>query len=319
MFTIGILIHFYLQICSGAMNLDAISRGPRDAMDVTTNSGYGSGDETATLLVRTPSVTIVSGSPPAPTPSTKPVLTRQECTTYLLSSNPGQHLGGLGGSQESSTGTGPACYEENSARSVPDIELHCRMDGVTHHATGQGNLPPTHHIVPHRGPGLTAHAAGACRLRASSAAGYHLLPHAHSRCRCEQRRESHSPVLSLQRSVSRESVRSHSCTCCNATPCTCHGGSTTPAHASPSLLAANSPYSSARMIRQSSQPEPPACAGLHCLHMHHVHAPTSSLRQLREPGDGIAGIAADSLRINGAIRQFKQVSPISFTINNKIK
>lgn len=32
-----------------------------------------------------------------------------------------------------------------------------------------------------------------------------------------------------------------------------------------------------------------------------------SLRQLRDPSDGIAGIAADSLRINGAMRPFRQV------------
>jgi hypothetical protein len=69
---------------------------------------------------------------------------------------------------------------------------------------------------------------------------------------------------------------------------------------------------SSRIIRQSSQPEasaPASCSG-QCVHHLHGSAPTQpsvSLRQLREPGDGIAGIAADSLRINGAIRQFKQV------------
>lgn len=36
----------------------------------------------------------------------------------------------------------------------------------------------------------------------------------------------------------------------------------------------------------------------------------ASLRLLREPGDGIAGIAADSLRINGGIRQFRQVKSL---------
>ncbi|KAL1117824.1 hypothetical protein AAG570_004139 [Ranatra chinensis] len=66
----------------------------------------------------------------------------------------------------------------------------------------------------------------------------------------------------------------------------------------PALLLTASPGS--RIVRQSSQPEAGSC----CLHGagHHIH------QQLREPGDGIAMIAADSLRINGGIRQFKQVN-----------
>lgn len=58
-----------------------------------------------------------------------------------------------------------------------------------------------------------------------------------------------------------------------------------------------------RIIRQSSQPEAsaPCCV--------HGTAPSTSLRQLRDHGEGggIAGIAADSLRINGAMRNFRQV------------
>jgi potassium intermediate/small conductance calcium-activated channel subfamily N len=61
------------------------------------------------------------------------------------------------------------------------------------------------------------------------------------------------------------------------------------------------------MLRQHSQPET-SC--------YHCHNPSSSLRQLKEQGGGssggggcdIAGIAADTLRINGAIRQFRQVA-----------
>lgn len=94
-------------------------------------------------------------------------------------------------------------------------------------------------------------------------------------CHCErERRKSHS----MARSVSRESVRS--------------------GHPPPPLLLTTSP--SSRIIRQSSQPE-------QCCYHHVAATPSASLRQLREPGDGIAMIAADSLRINGAIRQFKQV------------
>ncbi|XP_037039018.1 small conductance calcium-activated potassium channel protein isoform X4 [Bradysia coprophila] len=58
----------------------------------------------------------------------------------------------------------------------------------------------------------------------------------------------------------------------------------------------------------SSQPEASSiCCGSHsnaCIHSQ--TAPSVSLRQLREPSEGIAGIAADSLRINGAMRPFKQ-------------
>lgn len=60
-----------------------------------------------------------------------------------------------------------------------------------------------------------------------------------------------------------------------------------------------------RIIRQSSQPESSApCCSAACVH---GAAPSTSLRQLRDHSDGIAGIAADSLRINGAMRNFRQV------------
>lgn len=93
----------------------------------------------------------------------------------------------------------------------------------------------------------------------------------------------------------RESVKSgHHCCPCQAPP--------------PPVLVTTSP--STRIIRQSSQPEASACCCSGCCCPLHTGATPSaaSLRQLREPGDGIAGIAADSLRINGGIRQFRQVS-----------
>ncbi|BES87643.1 Hypothetical protein NTJ_00446 [Nesidiocoris tenuis] len=179
------------------------------------NSGYGSGDETSTLLAK----------------AAKPVLMRQDCTTTLIVS-PTPHLSASGGLMGASDESGVLPQQDEGARSVPDIEMHCRT----------------------RGPN-------------------HLVPH---RCYCvTERRKSQS----MARSVSRESVRS--------------GHPPGP----PPVLLTTTPNS--RIIRQSSQPE--AC---HCCPYH--PAPSSSLRQLREPGDGIAGIAADSLRINGAIRQFKQ-------------
>lgn len=97
--------------------------------------------------------------------------------------------------------------------------------------------------------------------------------------------------------LKRESVKSGGHHCC---PCQ--------APAPPPVLVTTSP--STRIIRQSSQPEASACccSGC-CCPLHSGAAPSAaSLRQLREPGDGIAGIAADSLRINGGIRQFRQVN-----------
>lgn len=166
------------------------------------NSGYGSGDETSTLLAK--------GS------GTKPVLTRQDCTTSLVVSPP--HLSASGTLMGNSDESGPGGLPEE-ARSVPDIELHCR-----------------------------------------------------TRCRpCERRR---STAIVVARSASRESVQP------------------------PAVLLTASP--SRHIVRQSSQPE----STCHCCH-HHLHH--TSLRQL-PAADPIAMIAADSLRINGAIRQFKQVS-----------
>ncbi|PSN30102.1 hypothetical protein C0J52_27431 [Blattella germanica] len=192
--------------------------------DTVANSGYGSGDETTSLLVREPPVTITPSMTPA---SSKPVLMRQECTTLLLSS-PGH----LAGSQESSTGVYLIEEGTGAARSVPDIELHCRLQADSSSGT------TTHGLT------ATSTSATSCRLRTASA-GYHLQPHAHSRCRCGERRDSHSTLMlqPLARSVSRESVRSvglhhhHQCPC-NAAPCT---GGSCPAPPPPVLLT-TSPY-----------------------------------------------------------------------------
>lgn len=63
-----------------------------------------------------------------------------------------------------------------------------------------------------------------------------------------------------------------------------------------------------RIIRQSSQPEASApCCRAGCV-QHSASVVSTSLRQLRDHSEGgIAGIAADSLRINGAMSNFKQV------------
>ncbi|XP_043265005.1 small conductance calcium-activated potassium channel protein 2 [Colletes gigas] len=223
---------------------------------------YGSSEETAALLSRAPPPPVVV----AAASQGKPVLTRQDRATFLVAS-PQLSVSGLGGSEESGTNEDPA------TRSVPDIELHCRLDNDVQ-PPPQQQTQVQQPIVP------TIY-----RSR---------QPHHQHRCRCD-RRDSLAPssALHLARSVSRESVKSgHHCCPCQAPP--------------PPVLVTTSP--SARIIRQSSQPEASACccSGC-CCPLHAGTAPSAaSLRQLREPGDGIAGIAADSLRINGGIRQFRQ-------------
>lgn len=265
------------------------------------NCGYGSSEETASLLVKSPpsvvrsvaaggGATAVTGSPvhvgtSSPMivgvgsigpPSVKPVLTRQDCTTSLIP----QHYRDLRNATTtlgSSDDSGPPNDGGAAARSVPDIELHCRYLAV-------------------------------------------------NRCQC-QRRKSHC----ISRSVSRESVRlgcvgvGGSSGGVGSVPGAPGGygygygsggggggggvGSAYGLSPPPPVLLTTSP--SSRIIRQSSQPEATGsvsmCSG-HCCHMH--HQPSSSLRQLRDPADNIAMIAADSLRINGAIRQFRQVGNI---------
>ncbi|XP_047995784.1 small conductance calcium-activated potassium channel protein [Leguminivora glycinivorella] len=247
-----------------------------DSNEAITNSGYGSSDETASLLVSGPSVTVIV---PSENRSAKPVLQRQDCTTHLR-----PQLSGGPGSEESGTSLR---MEEGAARSVPDIELQCR---------DQGSDRPQTLVSP----------IATCSHRGSVTA-CQLVPHAYARCRVCERRQSTAPMSALQlaRSVSRESVRSglHYPCGCN----TLHAVSTCPVIHPPALLI---PATSTRIIRQSSQPESSACAA-HCPHHAHHH-PSASLRQLREPGDGIAGIAADSLRINGGMRPFKQLrKPVS--------
>ncbi|XP_075979793.1 small conductance calcium-activated potassium channel isoform X15 [Anticarsia gemmatalis] len=247
-----------------------------DSTEAITNSGYGSSDETASLLVSGPSVTVIV---PSENRTVKPVLQRQDCTTHLR-----PQLSGGPGSEESAASVR---IEDQAARSVPDIELQCRD-------------PPADR------PQTLVSPVATCSHRGSVTA-CQLVPQTYSRCRVCERRQSTAPMSALQlaRSVSRESVRSavhYPCGCSSL-----HAVSTCPVIQPPALLL---PTTSARIIRQSSQPESSACAA-HCPHHAHNH-PSASLRQLREPGDGIAGIAADSLRINGGMRPFKQLrKPVS--------
>jgi len=78
---------------------------------------YSGNEETAALLGRPPPPVVVAAASQG-----KPVLTRQDRATFLVAS-PQLSVSGLGGSEESGTNEDPA------TRSVPDIELHCRLDG----------------------------------------------------------------------------------------------------------------------------------------------------------------------------------------------
>ncbi|KAL4130616.1 hypothetical protein QTP88_008037 [Uroleucon formosanum] len=276
----------------------------RNMSETAPNCGYGSSEETASLLVKSPPPVVRSSSvaaatsssvattttattaPGTSTSSGKPVLTRQDCTTSLIPHHY-RDLRNATPTLGSSDDSGPPNDGGAAARSVPDIELHCRYLAV-------------------------------------------------SRCQC-LRRKSHC----ISRSVSRESVRggcgsvgggvgvgaggsgvggmtgSAGCSAVGygygygVGGCGSIGGggvgSAFGLSPPPPVLLTTSP--SSRIIRQSSQPEATGSASMcsgHCCHNIH-HQPSSSLRQLRDPADNIAMIAADSLRINGAIRQFRQV------------
>ncbi|EZA54737.1 Small conductance calcium-activated potassium channel protein [Ooceraea biroi] len=256
---------------------------------------YGGNEETAALLGRPPPPPVVV----AAASQGKPVLTRQDRATFLVAS-PQLSVSGLGGSEESGTNEDPA------TRSVPDIELHCRLDGESQPQQQQQSQPQLQQQQQQQPsqqqqqsqpqPQLQQSQLQQSQLQAQPVS-YRASRQSHQyRCRCD-RRDSLAPAsaLHLARSVSRESVKSgHHCCPCQAPP--------------PPVLVTTSP--NARIIRQSSQPEASACCCSGCCCPLHTGATPSaaSLRQLREPGDGIAGIAADSLRINGGIRQFRQVS-----------
>lgn len=232
-----------------AMSTEVDSGGP----ETVPNPDYAS-DETTSLLVcmsvnsdaDSSRVSQFKSPRPQERESTfkngnKPMLIRQDCTTSRLSvASPRPLLSSSGGigcvsSEESGTGV---VFEENNVRSVPDIELHCRMneDGSIATPKDGGNGADFFHPNGISSPRL--------RVRGSSVTSYgHLSPR--SRCRCDLRRESNSRLSSLARSISRESVRSIG----NQQVYQC-----TPYSAPPAVLLTTT-SSSSRVIRQSSQPE----------------------------------------------------------------
>lgn len=245
---------------------------------------------------------------------TKPILMRQDRTSTYLTTSP-QLSQNMGTSEESN---GQFDDDDlNRIRSVPDIERQCRLDTPIISVSRSSSEQNQTIIVP--GP----------QLYGSGGGSGSNIPSTIQRCRacrsCE-RRASTTPVPSLQmtRSVSRESVRSvaHGYLSpgnntsgsggvkTQVVVVTGPGAAQNQTHLSaiPPVFITTSPTGS-RMIRQSSQPETnTACCGGHTCTHPHTSAPSSSLRQLREAqSEGISNIVADSLRINGAMRPFKQV------------
>jgi hypothetical protein len=111
-----------------------------------------------------------------------------------------------------------------------------------------------------------------------------LSPLPTTRCRtCRRSSTSPTSIIYLDRSTSNDAVvhghlRPHLLV---------HHHSTT----IPPVYVTGSPSRSSRIIRQSSQPEPSMYG-----HASHAHQ-TASLSQLKNPGDTIAGIAGEALKV----------------------
>lgn len=279
-------------------------------------SGYGSSDETASLLVLsknkhtiipasqsrgaiTKAASINGPASSSGSSAAKPILTRQECTTssYLISPNTSQILGG----SEESGGPGEDDSQHQQHQQLANSSQQRFQTSLSVNATSVPDLDAQYRL---EAPVISISSQSCRNGHRGSVSGYQLNPNSRCRnCRTCERRASTTPVSSLHlaRSVSRESVRSQV------------QGHLSPhslnvqQHIPPVLITSSPNSGSTRIIRQSSQPE--ASNIVCCTHSCSHTAPNMSLRQLREPSDGIgiAGIAADSLRINGAMRPFRQV------------
>lgn len=290
--------------------------------ETMSNCGYGSGaEETASLLVKSPPPVVRSTAAAPPpgggggqgqgvqsgaTPSSsssssgKPVLTRQDCTTSLIPYHHYRDLRNATPTLGSSDDSGPS---NDGARSVPDIELHCRYLAVNR---CQCQRRKSHCI---------SRSVSRESVRGGCVVGVAVGPGGGGPCGYGYASGGGgggcggggggvgTGGVGVAFGGSGFGVGGGGG----------GGGGTGSAYGlslppPPPVLLTTSP--SSRIIRQSSQPEATGnasvCTG-HCCHMH--HQPSSSLRQLRDPADNIAMIAADSLRINGAIRQFRQVGP----------
>lgn len=162
------------------------TNGNAVAQEDGAGTDYGGNEETAALLGRPPPPPVVV----AAASQGKPVLTRQDRATFLVAS-PQLSVSGLGGSEESGTNEDPA------TRSVPDIELHCRLDGEPQPSPP----PPPPQIQQPIQPQQQQSQLQALPTSYSSRSSRQSHPY---RCRCD-RRDSLAPTsaLHLARSVSR--------------------------------------------------------------------------------------------------------------------
>ena len=171
-------------------------------------SGYGSSDETASLLVLSKNRhTIVATSQsrgnlakmssvngPASTSGAKPVLTRQECTSsYLISPNASQ----LGGSEESG---GPG-EDDQSSQQSSSLQAHTSMavrpyrTSLSVNATSVPDLDAQYHL---EAPVISISTQSCRSGHRGSVSGYQLNPQARCRtCKTCERRASTTPVSSL--------------------------------------------------------------------------------------------------------------------------
>ncbi|XP_017065892.1 small conductance calcium-activated potassium channel protein isoform X6 [Drosophila eugracilis] len=313
--------------------------------------------------------------------ASKPTLMRQDRTsTYLTSPQQSQHVR-MGSEESMRGGSGGATghdedVEQGLVRSsiVPDIEVHeedqeqqqqqqqhsqMAMTTTTATTNNQQQQQPTISIMNlSLKPGDShSHSSSPGSHPNLGTSSYQNLassipPSVPSRCRaCRNcsRRASTTPTTLIDRSASRDSVKSaFQQGNLSSSMAICISNSALPQQQQqyhlqqqqhyqlqqqhlqqqhmqqqqqqqqqqvPPVLITSSPTNGSRIIRQSSQPESSStaiCCGPHTACVGHAHShshtvPNVSLKQLRESsGDGIAGIAADSLRINGGMRPFKQ-------------
>lgn len=249
--------------------------------DAVTNSGYGSSDETATLLE--PQVTatlpkpLTSSNGPTSTSTSpsinKPVLIRQDRTSTYLAS---PQLSNAAAAEEGNFEEG-----QGSGYNVPDVEMQCRTD------TPKISISNSCHDD-------------------DNSNKYQLTPTSRVRSVAQTKNERRSSVVNLPRTSSKESIQSGGIQVRLSPHMVSKQHST---NIPPVLI--SSPNSN-RIIRQSSQPESSHSCTSTCAHGQSPQT-SSSLRQLKSAesnnSDGrISGIAAETMRINGAMRPFKQVS-----------
>ncbi|KAL5275115.1 KCNN2 family protein [Megaselia abdita] len=243
------------------------------------------------------------------TSTSKPTLTRQDRTsTYLPSPQLSQKRSGSDESIRAAIGI------STSSEIIEDLE-----QGLRHSVTSASSMVPGIEVfsTEDKQPTISLHSD----LNTGMISYQSTQPHhrCHRSCKNCNRRASTTPISTLQmdRSASRDSVKS-----AFQQQGTTLSGSQQLQHypqPPPPVLVTCSPTNGNRVIRQSSQPE--ASTNIVCCERysscgHSNTVPNVSLKQLqRDTTDGIAGIAADSLRINGAMRPFKQLRKPASTLS----